>query len=242
MASSTDGFAPPLNQIAFSVVDLRLTDRWFREGFGLLPAGGSRALMRGPLAANVQGLPTRGLDLLVAARPKLLVSARTVPVRAPDGQTDAGGFPAMRHRLHPHRNLGRRLRRDTEKACRTWQSAADQAIGRAGRAARLRPQPRRCLRRNHGRRPVAAIQPARAHRLPVGDPLGDGVGAPAVRCRRVFRDGHRPQGQHRHLAHARARGVVGAGGRHDGKQAVRRRRGADRGGAVPRSRWTAAAP
>ena len=52
-----DGFAPPLNQIAFSVVDLRLTERWFREGFGLIPAGGSRALMRGPLAANVQGLP-----------------------------------------------------------------------------------------------------------------------------------------------------------------------------------------
>ena len=57
MASRTDGFTPPLNQIAFSVVDLRLTERWFREGFGLLPAGGSRALMRGPLAANVQGLP-----------------------------------------------------------------------------------------------------------------------------------------------------------------------------------------
>ena len=57
MASRTNGFAPPLNQIAFSVVDLRLTERWFREGFGLLPAGGSRALMRGPLAANVQGLP-----------------------------------------------------------------------------------------------------------------------------------------------------------------------------------------
>ncbi len=57
MSSTTDGFAPPLNQIAFSVVDLRLTERWFREGFGLLPAGGSRALMRGPLAANVQGLP-----------------------------------------------------------------------------------------------------------------------------------------------------------------------------------------
>ncbi|HZN84136.1 MAG TPA: SRPBCC family protein [Mycobacterium sp.] len=57
MASRTGGFAPPLNQIAFSVVDLRLTERWFREGFGLLPAGGSRALMRGPVAANVQGLP-----------------------------------------------------------------------------------------------------------------------------------------------------------------------------------------
>ena len=57
MAAITGGFAPPLNQIAFSVVDLRLTDWWFREGFGLVPAGGSRALMRGPLAANVQGLP-----------------------------------------------------------------------------------------------------------------------------------------------------------------------------------------
>ena len=56
MASRTNDFVPPLNQIAFSVVDLRLTERWFREGFGLLPAGGSRALMRGPLAANVQGL------------------------------------------------------------------------------------------------------------------------------------------------------------------------------------------
>ena len=57
MVPRTGGFAPPLNQIAFSVVDLRLTERWFREGFGLVPAGGSRALMRGPLAANVQGLP-----------------------------------------------------------------------------------------------------------------------------------------------------------------------------------------
>ncbi len=50
-------FIPPLNQIAFSVVDLRLTERWFREGFGLLPAGGSRWKMRGLMAARVQGLP-----------------------------------------------------------------------------------------------------------------------------------------------------------------------------------------
>lgn len=49
--------APPLNQIAFSVVDLRRTERWFREGCGLLPAGGSRRMMRGPIAARVQGLP-----------------------------------------------------------------------------------------------------------------------------------------------------------------------------------------
>lgn len=50
-------FVPPLNQIALSVVDLRLTERWFREGVGLLPAGGRRWMMRGPLASRVQGLP-----------------------------------------------------------------------------------------------------------------------------------------------------------------------------------------
>ena len=48
---------PPLNQVAFSVIDLRRTERWFREGLGFLPAGGSRAFMRSPLAARVQGLP-----------------------------------------------------------------------------------------------------------------------------------------------------------------------------------------
>jgi hypothetical protein len=50
-------YRPPLNQIAFSVIDLRRTERWFREGFGLLPAGGGRAMMRGPLASMIQGLP-----------------------------------------------------------------------------------------------------------------------------------------------------------------------------------------
>ena len=58
MSRQCRGYVPPLCQIAFSVVDLRLTEQWFREGFGLLPAGGSRALMRGPLAAHVQGLPS----------------------------------------------------------------------------------------------------------------------------------------------------------------------------------------
>ena len=57
MRATTTGVVPPLNQIAFSVVDLTITERWFREAFGLMPAGGSRALMRGPLAARVQGLP-----------------------------------------------------------------------------------------------------------------------------------------------------------------------------------------
>ena len=48
---------PPLNQVALSVVDLAATERWFREGLGFFPAGGSRAMMRGPLASSVQGLP-----------------------------------------------------------------------------------------------------------------------------------------------------------------------------------------
>ena len=48
---------PPLTQVAFSVIDLAATERWFREGLGFLPAGGSRRRMRGPLASSVQGLP-----------------------------------------------------------------------------------------------------------------------------------------------------------------------------------------
>ena len=47
----------PLNQIAFSVIDLRLTERWWREGLGVLPAGGNRLLFRGPLIQKTVGLP-----------------------------------------------------------------------------------------------------------------------------------------------------------------------------------------
>ena len=50
------GLGPPLSQVAFSVVDLAATERWFREGLGFWPAGGSRLRMRGPLASSVQGL------------------------------------------------------------------------------------------------------------------------------------------------------------------------------------------
>ena len=31
----------PLNQLAFSVIDLKTTERWWREGLGFLPAGGN---------------------------------------------------------------------------------------------------------------------------------------------------------------------------------------------------------
>ncbi len=47
----------PLNQVALSVVDLAATEHWFRVGLGFWPAGGSRRMMRGPVASAVQGLP-----------------------------------------------------------------------------------------------------------------------------------------------------------------------------------------
>ena len=50
-------FHPPLVQIAFSVLDLHLTERWFREGLGFLPAGGNAEFMSSPVAEQVQGLP-----------------------------------------------------------------------------------------------------------------------------------------------------------------------------------------
>ena len=57
-----------------------------------------------------------------------------------------------------------------------------------------------------------------------------------------FETGIGLQGKHRRPSHARARGVVGPGGCHHGEQTVRRRRGADRGGAVPRSRLESRGP
>jgi catechol 2,3-dioxygenase-like lactoylglutathione lyase family enzyme len=48
--------APPLIQVAFSVVDVERTERWFRESFGFVPAGGTRSF-RGWGAQHVQGLP-----------------------------------------------------------------------------------------------------------------------------------------------------------------------------------------
>ena len=91
---------PPLAQVAFSVVDLAATETWFREGFGFWPAGGSRAMMRGPLASSVQGLPRVAsinlcADLLVARRSQSVVSARAVPVRAADGTADAPRLQAV---------------------------------------------------------------------------------------------------------------------------------------------------
>lgn len=48
--------SPPLAQVALSVVDLRRSEAWYREGLGFLPAGGSIFMMSGPIAGRVQGI------------------------------------------------------------------------------------------------------------------------------------------------------------------------------------------
>jgi catechol 2,3-dioxygenase-like lactoylglutathione lyase family enzyme len=45
-----------LSQIAFSVTDLRLSHRWYRDAFGYLPAGGTYTF-RGRTTEQVQGVP-----------------------------------------------------------------------------------------------------------------------------------------------------------------------------------------
>jgi len=55
--TNAQAFHPPLAQIAFSVIDLRRSEAWFREGLGFLPAGGGRFMMSNPMAERIQGLP-----------------------------------------------------------------------------------------------------------------------------------------------------------------------------------------
>jgi hypothetical protein len=66
----------PLNQIAFSVVDLRRTESGFREGCGFPPAGGNRTMMSGPLAARIRFPPgIRGTDAVLRALLSRLLSS-----------------------------------------------------------------------------------------------------------------------------------------------------------------------
>lgn len=46
----------PLNQIAISSIDLKRSDKWWREGLGFLPSGGTR-LFRGRALSGTAGLP-----------------------------------------------------------------------------------------------------------------------------------------------------------------------------------------
>jgi len=61
----------PLNQIAFSVVDLRRTEGWWCDGLGFLPAGGSRLMMRGPLSTSIVDLPGTRVDWPIRFRSRI---------------------------------------------------------------------------------------------------------------------------------------------------------------------------
>ena len=155
MSSAAAPFVPRLNQIALSVVDLRLTERWFREGLGFLPAGGSRLAMRTPLASRIQGLPKAASTCWWLVDRNERVPARAVPVREAAGEADARGLSSLRHRLHAHRRVGRRFRCVAAAAGGARNAPADARAGPARRATHLRTQPGRCLRRADGERPAS---------------------------------------------------------------------------------------
>ena len=143
-----------LAQVAFSVVDLAATERWFREGLGFRPAGGSRWRMRGPLASAVQGLPRVAstcwwlvdrneffqLELFQFERPLARLMAHDF--RPCDiGYTRIGVWVA-----------------DFDRALARLERLGSPPLSRPDRArrgaSRLRAQPRRGLRRGHGGRPA----------------------------------------------------------------------------------------
>ena len=151
---STDrGPAPRLTQVAFSVVDLAATERWFREGLGFWPAGGARRRMRGPLASAVQGLPRVAstcwwmvdrneffqLELFQFERPLARLMAHDFRPCDIGYRGSASGWPTSTRRWHDWRAWAHR-RSPTRRARRD--------------ASRVRAQPRRRLRRDHGGRPA----------------------------------------------------------------------------------------
>ena len=240
MAPTTNGFAPPLNQIALSVIDLRLTERWFREGFGLLAAGGSRAFMRGPLAANVQGLPRAAstcwwllgrnswfqLELFQFERPiAKLMSADFRPCDI--GYTRVG----------------------------IWVEDFDATMKRL---AGLGSQPLTAPHGEHGERRACVRNPDGVYvEIMEDDPLPQfnrrgridcpaairsvTLSVPELTDVAAFFERYRPQGQRRGPAHVRTRGVVGPAGSQHGEPAFRWRRGPHRGGPLHRPRRKAAA-
>ena len=209
MASRPNDYAPPLNQIALSVVDLRLTERWFREGFGLVPAGGSRALMRGPVAANVQGLPRAAstcwwllgrnswfqFELFQFERP--IAKLMPADFRPCDiGYTRIGiwveDFDAT-----------------LKKLAELGSQPLTEPLGERGTR-------RACVRNPDG----VYVEIMEDDPLPQFNKRGRVDYPSAIRsvtlsvpqlsdAAAFFEDGHWPQGQHRGPAHARTRGVVG---------------------------------
>ena len=210
-----------LAQVAFSVVDLAPAERWFREGLGFRPAGGSRRRMRGPLASSVQGLPR------VASTCWWMVD------RNDFFQLELFQFERPRARLMTH----------DARPCDigyarigVWVADFDRALTRLGRLGSpplsepLGPAGARraCVRNPDGvyvevmeDDPLAGIGPAPIRpECPVGGALGDALGPRPRPVRGLLLGRARPGPLRRHAASPAARGTVGAGGRRDAQQRV----------------------
>ena len=236
------GPAPRLTQVAFSVVDLAATERWFREGLGFWPAGGARRMMRGPLASAVQGLPRAAstcwwmvdrneffqLEMFQFERP-------LARLMAPDFRPCDIGYT----------RIG------------VWVADFDQALTRLGR---LGSPPlsdpvgpagtrRACVRNPDGvyveimeDDPLSGAGLASEQiGMPRRRALGHAVGPRPRPVRSLLLPRTRPGSLRCRAASPEARGAVGTGRRADARQRVQRRRRPRRARAVPRS-GRAAAP
>ena len=235
------GLEPPLTQVALSVVDLATTEQWFRAGLGFWPAGGARRMMRGPLASSVQGLPR------VASTCWWMVD-RNEFFQLEMFQFERPLAGLMAHDFSPcdigYTRIG------------VWVADFDQTLARLGLlsspplsrpdrtsrcASRLRPQPRRGVRRDHGGRPapgrwtcpeqIGMSRRVRSVTLSVPD---------LARSEAFFARGLGLK-RSRPRCEARARGAVGAGRGKDAQRRVHRRQRPRRARAVSRS-GRAAAP
>ena len=190
--------APSLVQVAFSVLDLATTERWFREGLGFWPAGGSRRMMRGPLASSVQGLPHVAstcwwmvdrneffqLEMFQFERPTARLmshDARPCDIGYARIGVWAADFDGTLTRL-----------------ARVGSAPAQRPDRTRRRAPRVRAHPRRRTRRDHGERPARLATRRRTLGLSGRTTLGHALGAgprplrgvlpsrarpPALRCR-----------------------------------------------------------
>ena len=237
-----DQLEPALAQVAFSVVDLAATERWFREGLGFWPAGGSRRLMRGPLASSVQGLPR------VASTCWWMVD------RNEFFQLEMFQFERPLARLMPHdarpcdigyARIGVWVADFDEtltRLARLGSRAAQRPDRARRRAPRVRAQPRRRVRRDHGGRPARRrLDPPREDRPARSRVRSVTLSVPDLaRSEAFFSPRARPSALRCRAASARARSALGPCGRAHAQQRVRRRRRPRRTGAVPRSGRTAA--
>ena len=78
-----------LDQIALSVVDLRRTERWFREALGFIPAGGTRCFR--DWVAQCRACPRR-IDLLVAGGPQRALQLELFQFERPLARLMAADF------------------------------------------------------------------------------------------------------------------------------------------------------